>query len=52
MRTLDDSPWFEAATLVEIKSATVNNLRANEFVLTVKQTRQLPDDATEKGPKA
>jgi len=52
MRTLDDSPWFEAATLVEIKSATVNNLRANEFVLTVKQTRQQPDDATEKGPKA
>jgi type IV pilus assembly protein PilN len=52
MRNLDDSPWFESATLVEIKSATVNNLRANEFVLTVKQTRQQADDANDKGGKA
>ena len=52
MRSLDDSPWFESASLIEIKSATVNNLRANEFVLTVKQTRQQADDATDKGPKA
>jgi type IV pilus assembly protein PilN len=52
MRSLDDSPWFESASLIEIKSATVNNLRAHEFVLTVKQTRQQADDATEKGPKA
>ncbi|MGA9165682.1 MAG: PilN domain-containing protein [Thiobacillus sp.] len=44
MRSLDDSPWFESASLVEIKAATVNNLRANEFVLTVKQTRQQADD--------
>jgi type IV pilus assembly protein PilN len=52
MRNLDDSPWFEAANLVEIKSATVNNLRANEFVLTVKQTRQQANDANNKGGKA
>lgn len=52
MRSLDDSPWFESASLVEIKAATVNNLRANEFVLTVKQTRQQADDATDKGGKA
>ena len=52
MRALDDSPWFESASLVEIKSATVNNMRANEFVLTVKQTRQQLDDATDKGGKA
>jgi type IV pilus assembly protein PilN len=52
MRTLDDSLWFEAASLVEIKAATVNNLRANEFVLTVKQTRQQPDEAADKGGKA
>jgi type IV pilus assembly protein PilN len=44
MRNLDDSPWFESASLVEIKAATVNNLRANEFVLAVKQTRQKADD--------
>lgn len=52
MRSLDDSPWFESANLVEIKAATVNNLRANEFILTVKQTRQQADDATDKGGKA
>jgi len=52
MRSLDDSPWFESAGLVEIKAATVNNLRANEFVLTVKQTRQQVGDVTDKGGKA
>jgi len=52
MRSLDDSPWFESASLIEIKAATVNNLRANEFVLTVKQTRQQAADATDKGGKA
>jgi type IV pilus assembly protein PilN len=52
MRNLDDSPWFESASLGEIKAATVNNLRANEFVLTVKQTRQQTDDTNDKGGKA
>jgi type IV pilus assembly protein PilN len=52
MRNLDNSPWFESTNLVEIKAATVNNLRANEFVLTVKQTRQQPEDAKEEGGKA
>ena len=54
MRNLNDSVWFDAASLVEIKAATVNNLRANEFVLTVKQARPQPDDANanDKGDKA
>ncbi|MFZ3041504.1 MAG: PilN domain-containing protein [Thiobacillus sp.] len=52
MRNLNDSPWFESADLVEIKSATVNNQRANEFVLSVKQARQQTDDANNKGGKA
>ena len=55
MRSLDDSPWFESASLVEIKAVTVNNLRANEFILTVKQTRQQTDDTQDtkdKGGKA
>jgi type IV pilus assembly protein PilN len=52
MRNLDDSPWFERSTLVEIKAATVNNLRANEFVLTVKQTRQTPEGEKAEGGKA
>ncbi|WP_018076895.1 PilN domain-containing protein [Thiobacillus denitrificans] len=52
MRNLDNSPWFESANLVEIKATTVNNLRANEFVLSVRQSRQQTDDANDKGGKA
>lgn len=52
MRNLEDSPWFESTRLIEIKAATVNNLRANEFVLTVKQTRQQTDEADGKGGKS
>jgi type IV pilus assembly protein PilN len=52
MRNLNDSPWFDSANLVEIKAVTVNNLRANEFVLTVKQIRQQTDDANVEGGKA
>lgn len=50
MRSLDDSPWFDVSTLIEIKATTVNNARANEFVLTVKQARQETKPAEEKGP--
>lgn len=52
MRSLEDSPLFEAANLVEIKAATVNNLRANEFVLSIKQSRPQPEDTNDKGGKA
>lgn len=53
MRNLNDSPWFETATLIEIKAVTVDNVRANEFVLTVKQTRQQADEAkNDEGGKA
>lgn len=54
MRSLEESPWFEQPSLVEIKATTVNNLRANEFVLSVKQTRQIMDgdsSASDKGSK-
>lgn len=45
MRALEASPWFENPALVEIKTATVNNLRANEFNLTVVQsTQQMADN--------
>ena len=40
MRNLEESSWFEQPTLVEIRAATVNNLRANEFNLKVKQSKQ------------
>ncbi len=52
MRSLEASPWFEQPNLIEIKAATVNNLRANEFVLSVKQTKQLTEEAADKGGKA
>lgn len=40
MRNLEDSPWFEQPALVEIRAATVNGLRANEFNLRVRQSKQ------------
>ena len=53
MRSLEESPWFEQPRLIEIKAATVNNLRANEFVLSVKQTRQqTEDEISPKGKKS
>jgi type IV pilus assembly protein PilN len=52
MRNLDGSPWFDSTNLIEIKAATVNNLRANEFVLTTRQTPLQTDDAKDKGGKA
>ncbi len=51
MRNLENSPWFDTVNLIEIKSATVNNLRANEFVLTVRQTPQQPTGEQDKGGK-
>ena len=52
MRNLESSPWFDTVNLIEIKAATVNNLRANEFVLTVRQAPQQATDAQDKGGKA
>ena len=43
LRNLDDSPWLEGAELVEIRSATVNNVRASEFNVNVKVKRQKPE---------
>jgi type IV pilus assembly protein PilN len=38
MRNLDASPWMESPLLVEIKAATVNGMRLNEFDLNVRLT--------------
>lgn len=35
MRNLDDSAWFENPVLVEVRAATFNNARSNDFSLTV-----------------
>jgi type IV pilus assembly protein PilN len=52
MRSLEDSPLFETARLVEIKASTVNNMRANEFVLSIKQSRPQAEETNDKGGKA
>ena len=38
MRNLESSPWLESPSLIEIKVATVNSARLNEFNLHVKLT--------------
>jgi type IV pilus assembly protein PilN len=54
MRNLDASPWLDGSQLIEIKSATVQTLRANEFTLTVNLVQ--PDAAgntkNDKGDKS
>lgn len=52
MRNLEDSEWFERPTLIEIRSATVGGLRANEFSLNVNQTRMGEDKPASGGSKA
>jgi type IV pilus assembly protein PilN len=42
MRSIEDSPWLEAPTLVEIKAATVGGSRLSEFSLNFNLTKQLP----------
>ncbi|MDD5240668.1 MAG: PilN domain-containing protein [Sulfuricella sp.] len=43
MRNLESSPWLQSPNLIEVKAATVNNLRVNEFSLNVKLTPPVPD---------
>jgi type IV pilus assembly protein PilN len=45
MRNLDDSPLLERPELVEVKAATVDKRRLNEFTLNVYFTRQTADEA-------
>lgn len=35
MRNLDSSPWLSNATLIEVKSATIQSIQANEFSMDV-----------------
>lgn len=46
MRNLDASPWFESPLLIEIKAATINNSRSNEFDLNVRLSES-PNNLTE-----
>jgi type IV pilus assembly protein PilN len=47
MRSLEASPWLRAPNLIEVKAATINNLRVSEFSLSV--TLAPPDAAADKG---
>lgn len=45
MRSLEASPWLRSPNLIEVKAATINNLRASEFSLNV---NLLPPGAADK----
>ncbi len=51
MRSLEGSDWFETPRLIEVKAASVGNLRVQEFSLNVKQTAPKVDEAAD-NPKA
>lgn len=54
MRNLDSSPWLKNATLIEVKSASVQNIQANEFSLDVQMVSpdQSDSDAAHMGSSA
>jgi type IV pilus assembly protein PilN len=53
MRTLDESDWFSAPRLIEVKSASVAGLRVHEFTLEVQHgSPQASDKDAGKGKKA
>ncbi|MHB1618770.1 MAG: PilN domain-containing protein [Sulfuricella sp.] len=47
MRSLEASPWLQSPNLIEVKAATINNLRASEFSLNVNLVP--PEAAVDKG---
>jgi len=51
VRNLSGSQWLESPALVEIKAIQVNNLRANDFILTVKLKVKKPPESGSKAAK-
>ncbi len=45
MRAIDDSPWLDTPTLIEIHAVNVGAVRQNEFTLTFNLTKQAPPPA-------
>ena len=45
MRAIDDSPWLDTPTLIEIHAVNVGAVRQNEFTLTFNLTKQAPPSA-------
>lgn len=48
MRNLDASPWLESPLLIEIKAATVNGTRLNEFDLNIRLSDSPENDGNGK----
>lgn len=48
MRSLEDSPWVQSPTLVEIKAVTVDKQRVNEFSLNTSLRKQATETAPAK----
>lgn len=42
MRAIEDSPWLESPTLIEVHAATAGKERTNEFSLNFNLTKQTP----------
>ena len=47
MRSLEASPWLKSPNLIEVKAATINNLRVSEFSLNVNLVP--PETTSDKG---
>ena len=49
MRSLEASPWLRTPNLIEVKAATINNIRVSEFTLTVSLAPPKATDSADKG---
>lgn len=49
VRNLSTSPWLEAPRLIEIKSVNVNNIKQNNFTLTVRLKKLTHEEANNSG---
>ena len=52
MRAVEDSPWLEAPTLIEIHAVTMSGARVSEFLLNFNLTKQAPQAPLSAPPAA
>jgi type IV pilus assembly protein PilN len=46
MRSIEDSPWLDTPTLIEIHATGVGGARLSEFLLNFNLTKQIPPEPT------
>jgi type IV pilus assembly protein PilN len=51
MRSIEDSPWLDTPTLIEVHATTVGSVRQNEFSLNFNLTKQTAPTPTKPGGK-